>query len=141
MPLDKDLETKKNILEETINSSEIHFNKAYKINEYWNIKLTLLSVFLTLLATTFGTLDNSKIISDQTKNLLTALFAGSAVALQSLMGSDKFPVRERARANRKLRNRIRKLSSYNVKAIQNEEDFNEVKTAFEKILEDESSID
>ncbi len=136
---DSKITADKKILEKAIDESEIQFNKVFKINERWNITLTLANVVLTLLATAFGTLGDSQVISAQTKNILVALFGCSAVAVQSIINN--FPVRERARGNRNLRNRTRLLKSYEIKKNLDLAKFNEIEKEYRKILEDEARID
>jgi excisionase family DNA binding protein len=111
----------------------------HESNQRWDIWLTAIAIVFTLLATVVGTLDEGTLIPGDFQKVLIGIFGAISVAAQS--ATTKFPVHERSKGYRKLRNQLHALALH--LAVSEQESADGLKkqlTRYEEILKAEEEI-
>ncbi|MFN6473758.1 MAG: hypothetical protein RMY36_029370 [Nostoc sp. SerVER01] len=87
-----------------LNNCSNRFVQECRLYQRWDLGLTVAAIVFTLLTAVTGTLEEGKLLPGNSQKILTGVFGAISVAIQSAV--TKFPVQERAKAYRRLRNEI-----------------------------------
>lgn len=121
-------------VKDEVKKASTEFLRLYRINQRWDIGLTVTAITFAILAGFVGALGNSsKLISEDIQKVMAGVLATLSAATQA--GQSKFPVQERSRGYRNLK---RKSSLLEIKSVTDTDE--SVIADLRKIWEDESDI-
>ena len=113
------------------------FGNECKLNQRWDLGLTVAAIVFTLLTAVTGTLENDRLLPGNSQKILTGVFGAIAVAIQSAV--TKFPVQERAKSYRRLRNEMYILKR-ELDIVETDEGLKTVRSQYAKMLRDEMEM-
>jgi len=113
------------------------FGNECKLHQRWDLGLTVAAIVFTLLTAVTGTLEDGRLLPGNSQKILTGVFGAIAVAIQSAV--TKFPVQERAKSYRKLRNEMYILQR-ELDVIETDEGLKTVRNQYAKMLRDEMEM-
>jgi hypothetical protein len=100
----EELEKAVESLQDELGYCSDRFGNECKLYQRWDLGLTVTAIVFTLLTAVTGTLEDGRLLPGNSQKILTGVFGAIAVAIQSAV--TKFPVQERAKSYRKLRNEM-----------------------------------
>lgn len=116
---------------------ESRFDKLLRVNQRWDIGLTVSGIVFTLLTAVTGTLQDEQLLSGNSQKLLTGIFGAISVAVQS--AATKFPVQERAKAYRRFRNDMYNLQM-ELLHVETREDLKPLQVHYKEALKAEGEL-
>jgi hypothetical protein len=120
----------------TLKETSTNYTRLYKINQRWDIGLTITAITFAILAGVVGAFGgNSKLLSEDVQKIMTGLLATFSAAVQT--AQSKFPVQARAKGYFNLK---RKSNLLEVEAKSDAVTDTTIIDSLKKILDDEADI-
>ncbi|AFZ11986.1 hypothetical protein Cri9333_1073 [Crinalium epipsammum PCC 9333] len=137
MPERNELREAQEALQKELGLCADRFTHECKLNQRWDLGLTAAAIVFTLLTAVTGTLEDGSLLPGKYQKILTGVFGAISVAIQSAV--TKFPVQERARSYRRLRNEMYILQQdlQGLDEAKAGEDLKTIRSQYTKMLRDE----
>jgi hypothetical protein len=120
----------------SVRENSANYIRLYKINQRWDISLTITAITFAILAGIVGAFgSNSKLISEDVQKIMTGILATLSAAVQT--GQSKFPVQSRAKGYFNLK---RKINLLEVEVNSDTATDASILDSLSKILDDEADI-
>lgn len=113
------------------------FGNECKLYQRWDLGLTVAAIVFTLLTAVTGTLEDGRLLPGNSQKILTGVFGAISIAIQSAV--TKFPVQERAKCYRRLRNEMYILQR-ELDVVETDEGLKTVRSQYAKMLRDEMEM-
>lgn len=113
------------------------FGNECKRYQRWDLGLTVTAIVFTLLTAVTGTLEDGRLLPGNSQKILTGVFGAISIAIQSAV--TKFPVQERAKSYRRLRNEMYILQR-ELDVVETDEGLKIVRCQYAKMLRDEMEM-
>jgi hypothetical protein len=120
----------------TLKETSATYARLYKINQRWDIGLTITAITFAMLAGVVGAFGgNSKLLSEDAQKIVTGILATISAAVQT--AQSKFPVQTRAKGYFNLKRRSNLLE---IEAKQDTVADTHIFDSLKKILDDEADV-
>lgn len=124
-------------LQRELGNCSNRYGNECKLYQRWDLVLTVAAISFTLLTAITGTLEDGRLLPGNSQKILTGFFGAIAVAIQSAV--TKFPVQERAKSYRRLRNEMYILQR-ELDVIETPEGLKTLRSQYAKMLRDEMEM-
>jgi hypothetical protein len=124
-------------LQSELSSCANRFGNECRLYQRWDLGLTVSAIVFTLLTAVTGTLEDGRLLPGNSQRILTGIFGAISIAIQSAV--TKFPVQERAKSYRRLRNEMYILQQ-ELDSVQVGEEIKAIRGHYTKMLRDEMEM-
>jgi hypothetical protein len=124
-------------LQSELSNCADRFGNECRLYQRWDLGLTVSAIVFTLLTAVTGTLEDGRLLPGNSQKILTGIFGAISIAIQSAV--TKFPVQERAKSYRRLRNEMYILQQ-ELDSVQDSEEIKTIRGHYAKMLRDEMEM-